>query len=200
MNVLSFIISKTYLTVRLLLTASSYVRVANVKISKLSNNYKKAWSNKNSPSYTFTSMQCSCTTLHIGQFLRSSFKSSMLCIAATSAIFWTLDILQKSVSLSTLYRKTEPLSAKMAGSRRRMFGHILRGPIAIDGPAFCSLIFAINISRLPGRRGRSHSNLLFLIVQDLRMRNLLLNNIHDLYYSRHIASDRNSWTKLQSLT
>ena len=44
------------------------------------------------------------------------------------------------------------------------------------------------------------TNLYSLILQDLRMRNMFLNNIHDLYHLRHIASDGNSWTKLQSLT
>ena len=78
-----------------------------------------------------------------------------------------------------------------------MFGHVLRGPI--DGPAFSSLIYAINTLHLPGRRGRPQSNLFSLIVQDLRKRNMFLNNVHDLYYLRHLASDRSSWTKLQSL-
>ena len=68
-----------------------------------------------------------------------------------------------------------------------MFGLVLRGPI--DGPAFSSLIFAINTLQLPGRRGRRQSNLFSLIVEDLRLKNMFFNNIHDLYYVRHTASD-----------
>ena len=78
-----------------------------------------------------------------------------------------------------------------------MLGHVLLGPI--NGPAFSSLVFAINTLHLTGRRGRPQSNLFSLIVQDLGKRNLYLNNIYDLYYLRHIASDKNFWAKLQSI-
>ena len=85
------------------------------------------------------------------------------------------------ISNKNLYQRcqTEPLSAKVARSRWRMLGHVLRGPI--DGPAFSSLLFAINTLHLTGRRGRPQSNLFSLIVQDLGKRNMYLNNIYDLY-------------------
>ena len=78
-----------------------------------------------------------------------------------------------------------------------MLGHVLRGPI--DGPAFSSLVFATNTLHLTGRRGRPQSNLFSLIVQDLGKRNMYLNNIYDLYYLRHIASDKSFWAQLQSI-
>ena len=104
------------------------------------------------------------------------------------------------ISNKNLYQRcqTEPLSAKVARSRWRMLGHVLRGPI--NGPAFSPLVFAIKTLNLTGRRGRPQSNLFSLIVQDLDKRNMLhLNNIYDLYYLRHIASDKNFWAKLQSI-
>ena len=168
------------------------------------NNYKKAWSDK--------------IPLHKRLLLYSALVVSVLmynssCWAVPQIFLEKLDVVHRRhlrhilnikypgvITNKNLYQrcKTEPLSAKVARSRWRMFGHVLRGPV--DGPAFSSLIFAINTLQLPGRRGRPQSNLFSLIVQDLRMRNMFLNNIHDLYYLRHIASDRNSWTKLQSLT
>ena len=103
------------------------------------------------------------------------------------------------ISNNNLYKccRTEPLSAKVAQSRWRMLGHVLRGPL--DGPAFSSLKFAINTLHLTGRRGRPQSNLFSLIVQDLRKRNLFLNDIYDLYNLRHLASDKTGWKRLQQM-
>ena len=71
-----------------------------------------------------------------------------------------------------------------------MFGHVLRGPI--DGRHFFSLIYEINTLQLPGRRESPQRNLFSFIVEDLRMRSIFLNKIHDLSYLRHIVSDRNT--------
>ena len=92
---------------------------------------------------------------------------------------------------------TESLSSKVVRSRWRMLGHVLRGPV--DGPAFSSLVFAINTLNLPGRRGRPQSNLFSLILNDLCERDLFLNNIFDLYYIRNIAYNKNYWQNLQIL-
>ena len=65
------------------------------------------------------------------------------------------------ISNDNLYKRcnTEPLSARVARSRWRMLGHVLRGPT--DGPAYSSLRFAVNTLQLQGRRGRPQSNLFF---------------------------------------
>ena len=62
------------------------------------------------------------------------------------------------VSNKNLYERcqTEPLSAKVERCRWRMFGYVLRGPV--DGPAFSSLIFAINNMHLNGRKGRPRAS------------------------------------------
>lgn len=101
------------------------------------------------------------------------------------------------ISNINLYKRcnAEPLSEKVARSRWRMLGHVLRGPV--DGPAFSSLIFAINTLDLPGRRGRPQSNLFSLIVHDLCKRNMYINNIYDLFYLRNLAYDKRYWQKLQ---
>ena len=76
-----------------------------------------------------------------------------------------------------------------------MLGHVLRGPI--DGPAYSSLIFAVNTLQYQGRRGRPQSNLFSLILHDLSVRELHLNNLHDLNYLRFIALDRAQWRRMQ---
>ena len=82
-------------------------------------------------------------------------------------------------------------------ARWKMLGHVLRGPV--EGPAYTSLVFAINSLDMKGRVGRPQSNLFSLIKHDLNERNLFLNNINDLNYLRNIAYDRASWRRMQKL-
>ena len=74
---------------------------------------------------------------------------------------------------------SEPLSARVARSRWRMLGHVLRGPT--DGPAYSSLRFAVNTLQLQGRRGRISLNRISLnSLQDLDyLRNILLKIEHN---------------------
>ena len=90
---------------------------------------------------------------------------------------------------------SEPLSAKVARSRWRMLGNVLRGPT--DGPAYSSLVFAVNTLQFQGRRGRPQSNLFSLILQDLSVRKLSLNNLCDLNYLMLIAQNRVKWRSMQ---
>ena len=64
----------------------------------------------------------------------------------------------------------------------RMLCHVLRGPT--DGPAYSSLVFAINTLQFPGRVGRPQTNLFSLIRSDLNDRKIFLNNLSDLLYFR----------------
>jgi len=100
------------------------------------------------------------------------------------------------ISNVNLYKRcnTEPLSVKVDRSRWRMIGHVLRGPT--DGPAFTSLVFAINTLNLPGRRGRPQTNLFSLLKRDLNDKNLSLNNLYDLFYIRTKALNRPLWASL----
>ena len=69
------------------------------------------------------------------------------------------------------------------------------GPI--DGPAYLSLVFAVNTLHYQGRLGRPQSNLFSLILHDLSVREICLNNLHDLNHLRYIAQDRAQWRRLQ---
>ena len=97
------------------------------------------------------------------------------------------------ISNENLYKRcnVEPLSARVARSRWRMLGHVLRGPE--DGPAFSSMKFAVNTLDLPGRRGRPQSNLFSLIQRDLVKNNLNIHNSDDLFALRTIAQNRAKW-------
>ena len=101
------------------------------------------------------------------------------------------------ISNDNLYKRcnTEPLSARVARSRWRMLGHVLRGPT--DGPAYSSLRFAVNTLQLQGRRGRPQSNLFSLILKDLSVPRISLNSLQDLDYLRNIAQDRAQWRRMQ---
>ena len=66
-----------------------------------------------------------------------------------------------------------------------MLGHVLIGPA--DGPAYSSLVFAINTLQFPGWVGRPQINLFSSIKCDLSDRNILLNNLSDLSYRRNLA-------------
>ena len=126
------------------------------------NNYKKAWSEKIPP--------------HKRLLLDSALVVSVLmynssCWAVLQIFLEKLDVVHRRhlrsilkikwpgvVSNKNLYERcqTEPLSAKVERCRWRMFGHVLRGPV--DGPAFSSLIFAINNMHLNGRKGRPRAS------------------------------------------
>ena len=101
------------------------------------------------------------------------------------------------ISNDNLYRRcnVEPLSARVDRNRWRMLGHVLRGPS--DGPAYSSLVFAINTLQYPGRVGRPQTNLFSLIRSDLRDRNIFLNNLSDLLYLRNLALNKVLWRRLQ---
>ena len=99
------------------------------------------------------------------------------------------------ISNKNLYKRcnSQPLSARVARSRWRMLGHVLRGPV--DGPAYSSLKFAANTLDLPGRRGRPQSNLFSLIQRDLDKHNLYLRNLDDLFALRNIAKNKANWRR-----
>ena len=42
----------------------------------------------------------------------------------------------------------EPLLGRDDRNRRRMLGHVVRGPT--EGPVYCSFVFALNILQYPG--------------------------------------------------
>ena len=68
-----------------------------------------------------------------------------------------------------------------------------------NGPAYTSLVFAVNSLQMPGRVGRPQSNLFSSIKRDLSCRNLLLDNIYDSNYLRNIAFGRANWRRMQVL-
>ncbi len=76
-----------------------------------------------------------------------------------------------------------------------MLGHVLRGHT--DGPAYTSLVFAINTLQYPGRVGRPQTNLFSLIKSDLKDRDIFLNNLSDLLYLRNLALNKVLWRRLQ---
>ena len=165
------------------------------------NNYKKAWSDK---------LPLNKRLILYNALVVSVLMYNSSCWAVPKIFLEKLDVVHRRhlrtilnikypgvISNINLYKRcnAEPLSEKVARSRWRMLGHVLRGPV--DGPAFSSLIFAINTLDLPGRRGRPQSNLFSLIVHDLCKRNMYINNIYDLFYLRNLAYDKRYWQKLQ---
>ena len=96
-----------------------------------------------------------------------------------------------------LYKRcnAKPLSERIAQSRWRMLGHILRSDE--NTPAYNALQFAVeSAQRLKTRRGRPRITLLSTIKHDLEKRDLNCNTIDDLYYLRSIANDRTKWKKM----
>ena len=80
-----------------------------------------------------------------------------------------------------LYRlcKVKPLSERVEQSRWRMLGHILRCDDL--NPAQLALHFAIESNKLyKGRIGRHQTNLIRVIMNDVKCRHLKLNDIQDL--------------------
>ena len=101
------------------------------------------------------------------------------------------------ISNVNLYKRcnAEPLSVRVERNRWRMLGHVLRG--LTDGPAYSSLVFAINTLQFPGRVGRPQTNLFSLIRSDLNDRKIFLNNLSDLLYLRNLALNKVLWRRLQ---
>ena len=132
------------------------------------------------------------------------------CCAAPKTVLEKLDVVHRRhlrtilgykypsvISNNNLYKRcnTESLSAQVARERWRMLGHVLRGPE--DGPAYSSLVFAVNSLQMQGRIGRPQTNLFSLVQRDLQDRNMLLNDINDLVHLRTVALNRAIWRQLQ---
>ena len=101
------------------------------------------------------------------------------------------------ISNEALYKKcnSRPLSERVAYSRWKMFGHILRS--TSNSPAVCSLFFAVNSMRdMKGRVGRHQCNLLKTLKNDLSDRDIKLVNTEDIYNLIFLAQDRLKWRKL----
>ena len=168
------------------------------------NKYKKAWTNK---------IPLKKRLMLYEALVVSVLMYNSSCWAAPKAALDKLDVVLRRylrtilnykypsvISNVNLYKRcdSEPLSARVERSRWKMLGHVLRGPV--EGPAYTSLVFAINSLDMKGRVGRPQSNLFSLIKHDLNVRNLFLNNLNDLNYLRNIAFNRASWRRMQILT
>ena len=167
------------------------------------NKYKKAWTNK---------IPLKKRLMLYEALVVSVLMYNSSCWAAPKAALDKLDVVHRRhlrtilnykypsvISNVNLYKRcdSEPLSARVERSRWKMLGHVLRGPV--EGPAYTSLVFAINSLDMKGRVGRPQSNLFSLIKHDLNVRNLFLNNLNDLNYLRNIAFNRASWRRMQIL-
>ena len=165
------------------------------------NKYKKAWNNR---------ISLSKRLLLYEALVVSVLMYNSSCWAAPKSVLEKLYIAHRRhlrsilnykyphiISNKNLYKRcnSEPLSAKVARSRWRMLGHVLRGPT--DGPAYSSLVFAVNTLQFQGRRGRPQSNLFSLILQDLSVRKLSLNNLYDFNYLTLIAQNIVKWRSMQ---
>ena len=168
------------------------------------NRYKKAWNQK---------IPLDKKLLLYEALVVSVLMYNSSCWAAPKSVLEKLDVVHRRhlrsilnyrypniISNINLYKRcnAEPLSARVASSRWRMLGHVLRGPV--EGPAYSSLVFAVNtLTAKTGRIGRPQSNLFTLIEYDLRNRNLYLNNLNDLIYLRNIALDKALWRRMQHI-
>ena len=136
------------------------------------NKYNKAWNNK---------IPLEKRLLLYEALVVSVMMYNSSCWAAPKSVLEKLDIVHRRhlrsilnyrypnvISNVNLYRRcnVEPLSARVDRNRWRMLGHVLRGPS--DGPAYSSLVFAINTLQYPGRVGRPQTNLFSLIKCDLK--------------------------------
>ena len=104
---------------------------------------------------------------------------------------------QGVISNKNLYERcnSTPLSDRVASSRWRMLGHILRSSELT--PASLALFFAVDGSHdLKGRLGRPRCNLLNTLRDDLAKRKLSLDSKSDIYVLRNIASNRVQWRNL----
>ena len=102
------------------------------------NNYTKAWS------YNIPLQRL----LLYSALVVSVLMYNSSCCADPQIFLERLDVVHRRKLPHTMNIKypgviTKIISSKVPRSRWKMFGHVLRGPI--DGPAFSSLVFAINI-------------------------------------------------------
>ena len=105
------------------------------------------------------------------------------------------------ISNDALYKRCEvtPLSTRIESARWRMLGHILRSDE--NTPAQLALHFAVNAdATMKGRVGRHQNNLFKLLKNDLKLRNISLNNMNDLEILKFLAYDRSKWRSLQQLS
>ena len=165
------------------------------------NKYKKAWNNK---------IPLKKRLLLYEALVVSVMMYNSSCWAAPKSVLDKLDVVHRRhlrsilnyrypniISNVNLYKRcnAEPLSVRVERNRWRMLGHVLRGPT--DGPAYSSLVFAINTLQFPGRVGRPQTNLFSLIRSDLNDRKFFLNNLSDLLYLRNLALNKVLWRRLQ---
>ena len=109
------------------------------------------------------------------------------------------------ISNANLYERcgSRPLSERVAQSRWKLFGHILRSPE--NTPAQVALLFAVN-NDLKGRVGRHQNNLFDVLREDIKRSDLALKkgkyddvftmkNSDDVMRLREVAKDRLLWRK-----
>ena len=90
-----------------------------------------------------------------------------------------------------------PLTERVAKSRWKMLGHILRSDC--NSPPQLALSFTVeSMENMRGRIGRHQISIFKTILSDLNKRNMNLSNLTDLTELRHIASNRNHWRNLFS--
>ena len=88
-----------------------------------------------------------------------------------------------------------PLTERVAKSRWKMLGHILRSDC--NSPPQLALSFAVeSMNSMRGRLGRHQMNIFKCILNDLNKRNTYLRNLTDLSELRQTASNRNFWRQL----
>ena len=91
-----------------------------------------------------------------------------------------------------------PLTERVAKSRWKMLGHILRSDC--NSPPQLALSFAVeSMSTMRGRLGRHQINIFKCILNDLNKRNIVLNNLTDLTELRLTALNRNLWRQLYNI-
>ena len=98
------------------------------------------------------------------------------------------------ISNNALYKRCNvgKLSERIEHQRWKMFGHILRSKE--NSPAQLALSFAIESDDLfSGRRGRPHMNLFSVLKNDLKKRNLNINNLNELNDIKDIAACNKCW-------
>lgn len=101
------------------------------------------------------------------------------------------------ISNKALYKRCdiEKLSDRVAKQRWNMFGHILRSNE--NTPAQLALTFAIESNNIfVGRLGRPRMNLFSVLVNDLKYRNLSMNNFEELNEIKDIAKCNKCWSNL----
>ena len=107
---------------------------------------------------------------------------------------------KNNISNANLYKicKCQAISDRVAASRWRMLGHILRGDET--NPAFLALNFVLTSNvKLIGRIGRHQSTLMSTIRRDLLNRHMQLNTAEDLCKLREYAMDRKNWKYLETV-